>query len=102
MKRSEINALIKEYNLQEKALQTFGKNYTLVSSAELEQLIHEYEDYNMDKLNEEPEIKEEVNIPKDTDVPDFESIENPYEAACVAFVGVLKDSGMLVDILAKL
>jgi hypothetical protein len=39
---------------------------------------------------------------ENTPTHEAQEVDNPYEAACYAFVGILKDSGLLDEILATL
>jgi hypothetical protein len=88
MDRKEVCAKIRELNLQDAVKQHYGDNYTRVSTDKLESLIKAYQ-----PAKPTPEKKQETNV-TDTD--------NPYEAACLTFLGLLKDSGLLEGLLAKL
>ena len=103
MERSEIYAKIKELNLQEEVKKTYGKNYTQVGNSDLEKIIWNYDATHVDSdtYETEEEVKEveEVNTPA---VDDTTTTEDAYEAACLVFLGILKDSGKLDTLLSKL
>ena len=90
MERKEAYAKIKEYGLQDAVVKASGKNFTMTSTAVLEQVINTYQ----------------ATIAKDTDAPKkapeaTETIDS-LEAACLTFLAVLKDTGKLDAMLAKL
>ena len=96
MERSEIYAKIKELGLQEEVKKTYGKNYTQVGNSDLEKVIWNYDATQVDRdPYEEAEEVKKVNTPATT-------TEDPYEAACLVFLGILKDSGKLDTLLGKL
>lgn len=103
MERSEIYAKIKELNLQEEVKKTYGKNYTQVGNSDLEKVIWNYDativDHNPYEDGKEMEKVEEVNTSANDNTT---TIENAYEAACLVFLGILKDSGKLYTLLGKL
>ena len=90
MERKEAYAKIKEYGLQDAVVKASGKNFTMTSTAILEQVINTYQ----------------ATIAKDPDAPKkapeaTETIDS-LEAACLTFLAVLKDTGKLDAMLAKL
>ena len=103
MERNEIYAKIKELNLQEEVKRTYGKNYTQVGNSDLEKIIWNYDATHIDhdpyENEEEVEEVKEVNTPVNDDTT---IIEDTYEAACLVFLGILKDSGKLDTLLGKL
>ena len=103
MERNEIYAKIKELNLQEEVKKTYGKNYTQVGNSDLEKIIWNYDATHVDhdpyENDEEVEKVGEVNT---STVDDTTTTENAYEAACLVFLGILKDSGKLDTLLGKL
>ena len=103
MVRNEIYAKIKELNLQEEVKKTYGKNYTQVGNSDLEKIIWNYDATHVghDPYENEEEEKEveEVNTPVNDDTT---TTEDAYEAACLVFLGILKDSGKLDTLLCKL
>lgn len=106
MDRKEVCAKIRELNLQEAVKQHYGDNYTRVSTDKLESLIKAYQPAKPAKAEApKPQPKVDAKKPKpaekkqETNVTDT---DNPYEAACLTFLGLLKDSGLLEDLLEKL
>ena len=103
MERSEIYAKIKELNLQEEVKKTYGKNYTQVGNSDLEKVIWNYDATHVDhdpyENSEGVEEVEEVNTSVNDDTT---TTEDAYEAACLVFLGILKDSGKLDTLLGKL
>ena len=96
MDRKEVCQKIRDLNLQDAVKQHYGDNYTRVSTDKLESLIKAYQPTKPAPKVEAkpaPKKKQETNV-TDTD--------NPYEAACLTFLGLLKDSGLLDSLLAKL
>lgn len=118
MNRKEVCALIREHELGEEVKNRFGDNYTRVPTKSLMQLLWDYDcisvdDYPYDdkenlqaKTQEKAIMTEEKMIEKEVkDTPETSyatEVDNPYEAACYAFVGILKDNGLLDEILKKL
>ena len=94
MERKEAYALIKKYDLASEVMDRFGNNYTRVSTDKLEQVIWDYDA----TLVPEPETEMEVPTKKQ----EATATEDAYEAACLAFVAILKDSGKLDSLLGKL
>lgn len=103
MERNEIYAKIKELNLQEEVKKAYGKNYTQVGNSGLEKIIWNYDatltDHDPYENGKGVEEVEEVNTPT---VDDTTATEDAYEAACLVFLGILKDSGKLDILLSKL
>lgn len=103
MERSEIYAKIKELNLQNEVKDTYGKNYTQVGNSDLEKIIRNYDathvEHDSYENEEEVDEVEEVNTPANDDTT---TTEDAYEAACLVFLGILKDSGKLDTLLGKL
>jgi len=97
MERAEAYRLIKEKNLQDEVKRQFGDNYTRVSTENLAKVIWQYDCTLVDKDPDPSTTTQCTQVPAEN-----YTTENPYEAACVAFVGILKDSGLLEDILVKL
>lgn len=93
MDRKKVCALIRQFELGEEVKARFGDNYTRIPTKKLEEVLWDYDA----TLCDCPYSKEEQ---KPVQKP--QEIDNPYEAACVAFVGILKDNGLLDNILAKL
>ena len=85
MNRKEAYQKIKELNLQEEVVKRYGDNYTRVTTDKLCELINSVQQQKVVDLGEEDKV-----------------MTNPYEAACVVFVGLLKDTGALDDILKRL
>lgn len=97
MERKELYAKIQQLGLQEEVKNTYGKNYTMVSNDNLERIIWKYDATLASKNPDAPattEAKAKAEAPTQT--------EDAYEAACLVFLGILKDSGKLDDLLAKL
>ena len=91
MTRQDAYAYIKLYGLQEEVKNKYGRNFTQVATAELEKLIQAYEANTAGTQSSCNCENKQVN-----------EVANPYEAACLAFVGLLKDADLLEGILAKL
>lgn len=101
MERKELYAKIQQLGLQEEVKKTYGKNYTMVSNDNLEQIIW---NYDATLASKDPEASEAPVVTADTHnaASDTTQTEDAYEAACLVFLGILKDSGKLNDLLAKL
>ena len=101
MERKELYAKIQQLGLQEEVKKTYGKNYTMVSNDNLEQIIW---NYDATLASKDPEASEApvVTAEAHTATSDTTQTEDAYEAACLVFLGILKDSGKLNDLLAKL
>lgn len=96
MDRKEVCAKIRELNLQEAVKQNYGDNYTRVSTDKLESLIKTY--LNTGEQKDKPACKqEESKTEANNTVKD-----NPFEAACLVFLGLLKDAGVLDKLIAEL
>ena len=127
MDRKEVCALIREHELGEEVKQRFGDNYTRIPTHKLKQVLWDYDSTLVDEYPyndadvleakakaegvESKEMVENTTPAHDgsDDPTDWEGtahgaqeVDNPYEAACYAFVGILKDSGLLDKILATL
>ena len=76
MDRKEVCQKIRDLNLQDAVKQHYGDNYTRVSTDKLIKLVEAYD-------------KPVKKAPA-------------YEAACLVFLGLLKDNGLLDDLLKKL
>ena len=92
MTRPEAYALIKKYGLQNEVKDKYGRNFTQVGTDDLANVINTHEAM-LGAGAAAPAKKEEKAAT---------TVDNPYEAACVTFVGILKDCGLLDAILAKL
>ena len=108
MDRKEVCQKIRDLNLQEEVKKHYGDNYTRVSTDKLEALIKAYTPNQKavaskpaKKLAEAP--KPQAKAPEAKKAPEnATTTDNPYEAACLVFLGLLKDSGLLEGLLAKL
>lgn len=85
MNRKEAYQKIKELNLQDEVVKRYGDNYTRVTTDKLCELINSVQQHKVVDLSEEDKV-----------------VTNPYEAACIVFMGLLKDTGALADILKRL
>ena len=93
MNRQEIYAQIKKFDVQEEVKKVFGKNFTQVSTVELESFLSKRT--NKNKAAETAKTAKAIsNKPV--------NIDNAYEAACLTFLGTLKDLGVLDSLLTKL
>ena len=92
MTRKEVYAKIDQMNLRNTVLTETGKNFTLVSTAKLEEIIALHSTAAPAPVEKAKTIEAK---------PVAEPVD-AYEAACIAFVGILKDSGKLDGILSKL
>lgn len=97
MKRKELYAKIQQLGLQEEVKKTYGKNYTMVSNDNLERIIWKY-DATLASKNPDIPATEKTTKPQ----TETTQTEDAYEAACLVFLGILKDSGKLNDLLVKL
>ena len=93
MNRKELYNKVKQLGLQDQIKNAFGKNFTLVSNEDLQSFIEDIED--TPEVSETEEPQEECLITKEEEM-------NPCEVACLVFLGVLKDSGKLDNLLSKL
>lgn len=99
MERKEIYAKIQELNLQDEVKKTYGKNYTQVGNSDLEKIIWNYDATMVDS---DPNEAEEDTVSTASPVDNTATTEDAYEAACLVFLGILKDSGKLDELLGKL
>ena len=90
MDRKEVCAKIRELNLQDTVKQHYGDNYTRISTDKLEKLINAYTPVEKVKAAEKA-------VTSNATVAD-----SPLEAACLTFLGILKDAGLLDSMLVKL
>lgn len=98
MDRKEVCAKIRELNLQDIVKQHYGDNYTRVSNDKLEKLINAYTPNAQPAAKPEPKVETtEKAVVSNATVAD-----SPLEAACLTFLGILKDAGLLDSMLAKL
>ena len=107
MDRKEVCALIREHELGEEVKRQFGDNYTRIPTKKLEQLLWDYDSTLVDECPYDDEelakkAKESGVEVENTPAHEAQEVDNPYEAACYAFMGILKDSGLLDEILATL
>ena len=119
MERKVAYAKIKELGLAEEVKKQFGDNYTRVPTDKLEALINQHSsDAAQKTAPAKPEKKEAVKKPAvkkavkkapeakkaEESKPEDSSVstDNIFEAACLTFLGILKDSGVLEDLLKKL
>jgi hypothetical protein len=99
--RKEVCEQIRKMNLQDVVKQHFGDNYTRVSTDKLEQLIKTYSAEN-EKTASKPTPKTTATKPAPAEKQAEVTTDNPYEAACLTFLGLLKDMNLLDDLLKKL
>ena len=105
MDRKNVCEKIRELNLQEEVKKHYGDNYTRVSTDKLEALIKAYTPVQKAAPKAEapkPQSKKPVAEPAKKQATNVTDTDNPYEAACLTFLGLLKDSGLLEGLLAKL
>jgi hypothetical protein len=115
MSRKEVYALIQELDLGEEVKKRFGNNYTRIPTKKLMEVIWDYDCTLVDNpyedeedeeaetpQNEDLNTQEDVVIETPKSITPTNEVDNPYEAACLAFLGILKDSNLLDDVLAKL
>lgn len=95
MDRKEICQKIRDLNLQDAVKQHYGDNYTRVSTDKLEKLVQAY-----DKPEQKVEPAEQAQSSM-SKIATAE-VESAYEAACLVFLGLLKDNGFLDNLLKKL
>jgi hypothetical protein len=98
--RKEVCEQIRKMNLQDAVKQHFGDNYTRVSTDKLEQLIKTYS-VGKEKAASKPTPKTTATKPAPEKQAEV-TTDNPYEAACLTFLGLLKDMNLLDDLLKKL
>lgn len=106
MDRKEVCQKIRDLNLQDAVKQHYGDNYTRVSTDKLIKLVEAY-----DKPAKKAPAPKKEEAPKPTEEPAEKSsmekiataeVGSAYEAACLVFLGLLKDNGLLDDLLKKL
>lgn len=109
MERSKIYALIKQYHLEDEVQKRYGNNFTRVSTEKLQQVIWDYDCtlIDPDLKDAKESLEEEINKVKEALVEakannGVSDTNNPYEAACLAFLGILEDNDLLDDLLDKL
>ena len=112
MDRKEVCAKIRELNLQDTVKQHFGDNYTRVSTDKFESLIKVYQPANKQapkpaetkpETKPEPKVKQEAVVSKKVaDIKADVTTDNPFEAACLAFLYILDDAGLLDNLLDKM
>ncbi len=110
MERKVAYAKIKELGLQEEVKKQFGDNYTRVPTDKLEAVINQHSSGAApDPAPAKPKEKADEKKPaktEDSEAGKTEdnsvSTDNIYEAACLTFLGILKDNGILEDLLKKL
>lgn len=102
--RKEVCEQIRKMNLQDAVKQHFGDNYTRVSTDKLEQLIKTYsaEIAEKEKNASKPTPKTTAAKHAPAKTQAEVTTDNPYEAACLTFLGLLKDMNLLDDLLKKL
>lgn len=77
-KRKELYAAIVKHNLQEEVKKKYGRNYTQVGSAQLEEIINLHTKNDKKKTSSKPEVKEPskkvpTSIPVSTSTSSSES-----------------------------
>lgn len=115
MSRKEVYALIQELDLGEEVKERFGNNYTRIPTKKLMEVIWDYDCTLIDNpygdeedeeteapQNECLDTQDDVVTETPKSITPTNEVDNPYEAACLAFLGILKDSNLLDDVLAKL
>lgn len=102
MERQELYAKIKKLGLQEEVKKAYGKNFTQVGNSDLEKIIWNYDAPQAGRDPDAPESVKEEEVVTTHEVEDTATTEDAYEAACLVFLGILKDSGKLDELLAKL
>ena len=111
MDRKEVCAKIRELNLQDAVKQHYGDNYTRVSTDKLIKLVEAYDkpvkSASTPKKEEAPKPEDKKLAEKPAEKSSTEKIAtaevgSAYEAACLVFLGLLKDNGLLDDLLKKL
>lgn len=107
MTRKEIYDLIKENDLAEEVQEAFGRNFTQVSTNSLKEFIYDYDCTLLDEddaamfTEDEEDDEEEVNTKSCTHHTSI-SVDDPFEAACLVFLGTLNDMGVLDSLLDRL
>lgn len=99
MTRQETYAKIKELGLQSEVESQLGVNFTRAKTADLEQIIWNYDCTQTDRdPSAGDETEEDAPVAKQAPA----DVDNGYKAACLVFLGVLKDSNLLDDLLEEL
>ena len=94
MERKEAYQLIKKYGLQDQVMKVSGKNFTQTSTDILVKVIEKFTKPMPDKTS----VKKTDNHTKHA----VTQTSDIWQAACVTFVALLKDAGVLDEILKKL
>jgi hypothetical protein len=111
MDRKEVCQKIRDLNLQDAVKQHYGDNYTRVSTDKLIKLVEAYDKpakkAPAPKKEEapKPEAKKPAEEPAKKSALEKVSIAevgSVYEAACLVFLSLLKDNGLLDNLLKKL
>jgi len=102
MGRKEVCQKIRDLNLQDAVKQHYGDNYTRVSTDKLEKLVKAYDKSATNAGKPAPAPVKPEAKPAEKKADNATSTNNPYEAACLVFLGILKDSDLLDGLLAKL
>ena len=111
MDRKEVCQKIRGLNLQDAVKQHYGDNYTRVSTDKLIKLVEAYDKpakkAPAPKKEEAPKPEAKKPAEKPAAGSSMEKIAtaevgSAYEAACLVFLGLLKDNGLLDDLLKKL
>jgi hypothetical protein len=103
MDRKEVCQKIRDLNLQDAVKQHYGDNYTRVSTDKLVKLIQAYA--KPAKKASKSEAKKPAEEPAEKSSMEkiaTAEVGSAYEAACLVFLGLLKDNGLLDDLLKKL
>lgn len=111
MDRKEVCQKIRDLNLQDAVKQHYGDNYTRVSTDKLIKLVEAYDKpakmASAPKKEEAPKPEAKKSAEEPAEKSSMEKIAtaevgSAYEAACLVFLGLLKDNGLLDDLLKKL
>ena len=98
MDRKEVCQKIRDLNLQDAVKQHYGDNYTRVSTDKLIKLVEAYDK----PAKEAPKPAEKPAEKSSMEKIATAEVGSAYEAACLVFLGLLKDNGLLDDLLKKL
>ena len=98
MTRKEIYEQVRKYNLQDAIQAQFGDNYTRIASDKLEAFVAKYGAGapTMD------DIQNGGNKTSSMEKIATAEVDSVYEAACLIFLGLLKDNNLLDDLIKKL
>lgn len=111
MDRKEVCQKIRDLNLQDAVKQHYGDNYTRVSTDKLIKLVEAYDKpakkAPAPKKEEAPKPEAKKPAEEPAEKSSMEKIATAevgsvYEAACFVFLCLLKDNGLLDDLLKKL